>query len=86
MKILNGKELASFVKERQAREVRAMQKKPTLLILRDSDNPVIKKYVNLKKQYGEDIGVKVIDICVKTDTLREEIIRANNDPNINGIN
>lgn len=85
MKILNGKELAGFIKERQAREVRAMKKKPTLLILRDSDNPVIKKYVDLKKQYGEDIGVNVLDICVNTNALREEIIRANKDTSINGI-
>lgn len=85
MKILNGKELAGFIKERQAREVRAMKKKPTLLILRDSDNPVIKKYVELKKQYGEDIGVNVLDICVDTNALREEIIRANKDTSINGI-
>lgn len=85
MKVLDGKELAGFIKERQAHEVRAMKKKPTLLILRDSDNPVIKKYVELKKQYGKDIGVEVSDIHVKTDALKEEIIRANEDPSINGI-
>lgn len=85
MKILDGKELAGFIKERQAHEVRAMKKKPTLLILRDSDNPVIKKYVELKKQYGKDIGVEVSDIHVKTDALKEEIIRANKDTSINGI-
>ena len=85
MKILNGKELAGFIKERQAIQVRGLSKKPRLLILRDSDNPVIKKYVDLKKQYGEDIGVEVVDVCTNTDALREEIIRANNDPSINGI-
>ena len=85
MKILNGKELAGFIKERQALQVSSMSKKPKLLILRDSDNPVITKYVNLKKQYGKDIGVEVVDICATTDALREEIIRANEDPTINGI-
>ena len=85
MKILNGKELAGFIKERQAREVKAMKKKPALLILRDSDNLVIKKYVDLKKQYGKDIGVNVLDVCVNTNALREEIIRANKDTSINGI-
>lgn len=85
MKILNGKELAGFIKERQALQVSSMSKKLKLLILRDSDNPVITKYVNLKKQYGEDIGVEVVDICATTDALREEIIRANEDPTINGI-
>ena len=46
MKILNGKELAGFIKERQAHQVASMSKKPKLLILRDSDNPVITKYIN----------------------------------------
>ena len=61
MKILNGKELAGFIKERQSHQVASIQKKPKLLIIRDSDNPVITKYVQLKIQYGEDIGVKVED-------------------------
>ncbi|MBR2998664.1 bifunctional 5,10-methylenetetrahydrofolate dehydrogenase/5,10-methenyltetrahydrofolate cyclohydrolase [Candidatus Saccharibacteria bacterium] len=85
MKILDGRELAGFIKERQAIQVRAMKKKPKLLILRDSDNPVITKYVNLKKQYGEDIGVEVLDVYTASDALREEIVRANNDPTITGI-
>lgn len=85
MKILNGQELADFIKERQAREVSSMQKKPKLLILRDSENPVIKKYVDLKIAYGKDIGVDVVDLCAKPDALREEIIRTNKDPEINGI-
>ena len=108
MKILDGRELAGFVKERQAHQVAALSKKPKLVILRDSNNPVIMKYVNLKIKYGEDIGVIVEDICVSnssrksetwqgeegsvrpvatstSDALREEIIRANNNPSINGI-
>lgn len=59
MKELNGSELAGFIKERQARQVRSLAKKPKLLIIRDSDNPVILKYVNLKIRYGEDIGIDV---------------------------
>lgn len=86
MKELNGKELAGFIKERQAHVVRGMKKKPTLLIIRDSDNPVITKYVNLKIRYGEDIGVKVIDYRAKdSDDIREKILSANKDPEISGI-
>ena len=86
MKELNGKELAGFIKERQAHVVRGMKKKPTLLIIRDSDNPVITKYVNLKIRYGEDIGVKVIDYRANnTDGIREKILSANKDPEISGI-
>ena len=83
MKILNGNELAGFVKERQAHEVRSLSKKPTLLIIRDSDNPVITKYVNLKIAYGEDIGVKVIDY--RTEDIKTKILEANHDPEIHGI-
>lgn len=86
MKILNGAELAGFIKERQASEVRSLNKTPTLLIIRDSDNPVITKYVNLKKQYGEDIGVKVIDFQAKNSAeIATKIQSANQDDKINGI-
>lgn len=86
MKILNGEELAGFIKERQAIEVRSLNKIPTLLIIRDSDNPVITKYVNLKIKYGEDIGVKVIDFCAKDSAeIATKIQSANQDNEINGI-
>ena len=86
MKILNGKELAGFIKERQARQVRSMDKKPTLLIIRDSDNPVITKYVNLKIKYGSDIGVDVIDYRANSsDDIRNRILTANTDSQIDGI-
>ena len=86
MKILNGKELAGFIKERQAHQVRSMSKKPKLLIIRDSDNPVITKYVNLKIEYGNDIGVSVEDYHAKnTADIATKIQQANSDPTINGI-
>ncbi len=86
MKILNGAELAGYIKERQAREVRGMRKQPTLLIIRDSDDPVICKYVNLKMSYGEDIGVRVIDFCAKsTEEIRTKILEANEDDSIDGM-
>ncbi len=84
MKELNGKELAGFIKERQAHV--AKSKHATLLIIRDSDNPVITKYVNLKIRYGEDIGVKVIDYYAKnSDDIAKKIHEANEGPTISGI-
>ncbi len=89
MKILDGKELAGFIKERQAYEVRVLKaekKTPHLLIIRDSDNPVIMKYVNLKIGYGEDIGIAVDEICAKNSEDIAGIIKsANKNPEINGI-
>ncbi len=94
-KVLDGRELAGFVKERQAHVVRGMRSRkifPKLVIVRDSDNPVIVKYVNLKKQYGEDIGIEVVDkkIDAVSDstslaTAKKAIIAANNDASVSGI-
>ena len=86
MKVLNGRELAGFIKKRQSHQVASLANKPTLLIIRDSDNPVISKYVHLKIKYGEDIGVKVIDYHATTiDDIKNKITEANTDPEINGI-
>ena len=86
MKKLDGKELAGFIKERQAHQVRALRQKPTLLIIRNSDSPVIDKYVQLKIKYGEDIGINVIDYRAKnTEDIATKITEANTNPTVNGI-
>ena len=90
MKILNGKELAGFIKERQAGMVRSGVsdggRAPKLLIIRDSDNPVILKYVGLKIQYGEDIGVIVEDYKASSfDDIKNKILAANDNDGIDGI-
>ena len=90
MKSLSGSELAGYIKERQFQVVREIAarlgRSPKLLIIRDSDNPVITKYVNLKKRYGEDIGVVVEDFCVRdTAEIREKILTANKDMAVDGI-
>lgn len=86
MKILDGKELAGFIKERQYHVVSGMRRKPKLLIIRDSDNPVIMKYVGLKKRYGDDIGVVVEDFYARSaDEIHEKVLAANVDTSIDGI-
>ncbi len=86
MKILSGKELAGFVKERQAHQVSSITKTPKLLIIRDSDNPVITKYVNLKIRYGEDIGIVVEDYRANSsEDIAKRILSANTDNAISGI-
>lgn len=95
VKKLDGRELAGFIKERQAAEVRSIMaqggvdnlgRAPKLLIIRDSDNPVITKYVGLKARYGEDIGVMVEDFCAKSiEEIRARILEANEDPSVSGM-
>ena len=86
MKILNGSELAGFIKERQAKQVRGLGLKPRLLIIRDSDNPVIMKYVGLKIRYGADIGIEVEDYFASSaDKIIDKVIAANQDDSVHGI-
>ena len=89
MKILNGSELVGYIKERQARQVRALRQSwrvlPRLAIIRTGDNPVIDVYVRLKKIYGEDILIDVDIYSVSDDDLFEQIKKLNNDESIYGI-
>ena len=86
MKILSGKELAGFIKERQAHQAASAQSTPKLLIIRDSDDPVITKYVNLKIAYGQDIGVQVEDYYAQDSAdIANKIRQANIDNTIHGI-
>lgn len=71
MKLLNGSDLAGFVKERQAKQVRALRQAhgifPRLAIVTNVDNPVVDVYMRLKKTYGADILVDVEIHRTETD-------------------
>lgn len=75
MKILNGRELAGYIKERQAHEAASLEaklgRKPRLVIVYDNDSPVIEKYVALKCRYGEDIGVEVEKVFIDRNLDKE---------------
>ncbi len=89
MKILNGKELAEFIKERQAKQVRGLRQadgiNPALAIIQCVDDPVINTYVRLKKQYGADIGIDVRHYIVNQPEIPKLIEELNNDNQIHGI-
>ena len=62
MKLLSGAELAGFIKQRHAGQVRQILTggiNPKLAIVQIKNDPAINTYVRLKKQYGTDIGVEV---------------------------
>lgn len=88
-KILNGSELAGFIKERQARQVRALRQAhqiaPKLAIVQTIDNPVIDAYVSLKKRYGEDILIDVEAYKIDQDQLSGVVERLNGDSSVHGI-
>ena len=89
MKSLNGRELAGFIKERQAKQVRQLVQahniRPTLAIVAASDNPTIVTYINLKKKYGADIGIEVKEYHVAQEEMATTIEFLNADPEIHGI-
>lgn len=89
MKILNGAELRDFIKERQAKQVRALRQSwrvfPKLVIFYSSKNPVIETYMRLKTAYAEDILIEAEKRFVLPENLVEEIQKANMSEEIHGI-
>ncbi len=89
MKILNGKELAGFIKERQAKQVRTLRQSsgvlPKLAIVKAKDDPVINTYMRLKKRYGADILVDVDIHFVKQAEIPTLLEKLNSDGTVHGI-
>ncbi len=89
MKLLNGSELAGYIKERQARDVRALRQSshvaPKLAIVQTTDDPVIETYVRLKQRYGADIHVDVDIHRVRQSEARGLIAQLNGDAAVSGV-
>ncbi len=88
MKLLNGSELAGFIKERQAKDVRRLRAakiSPKLAIVQVKDDPVINTYVRLKKQYGADIGIEVEQHTPKQADVTKLLKKLNADKTVHGI-
>ena len=89
MKLLNGSDIASFITERQARQVRGLRQSyeivPKLAIIQVKDDPVINTYVRLKEKYGEDILVDVDTHKILQQEVTATIKRLNSDQSVHGI-
>lgn len=89
MKILNGRELAGYIKERQAHDVRALRQAhkifPKLAIVVTVENPVIDVYMRMKNKYGADILIDVDIHRVRQDDAAELIKELNADDSVHGI-
>lgn len=89
MKLLNGLELAGYIKERQARQVRALRQAhkifPKLAIVQCKDDPVIDTYVRLKQKYGADILIDVDVYRIAQNEAAETIKVLNADESVHGI-
>ncbi|MES2876741.1 MAG: bifunctional 5,10-methylenetetrahydrofolate dehydrogenase/5,10-methenyltetrahydrofolate cyclohydrolase [Patescibacteria group bacterium] len=90
MRILDGTELADYVKERQAKQVRNLRQAagiaPKLAIIQTVDDPVIDMYVRMKRRYGQDI---LVDVDIHRPTSADEVTATiqslNQDSSVHGI-
>lgn len=89
MKLLDGQELAGFIKERQAKQVRALRQAhyitPSLSIIVTIDSPVTDVYMSLKQAYGNDILVDVRVYRVSQKEAKVCIDQLNADSAVHGI-
>ncbi len=89
MKFLNGDELAAYIKERQARQVRALRQAhgiaPKLAIILTTDNSVSKTYIRKKKRYGTDIKVDVDLYEISQKETKALLAKLNKDDGVHGI-
>ncbi len=89
MKILDGAELAGFIKERQIKQVRALRQSwrviPRLAIVQTTDDAVIDMYVRLKKVYAADILIEVDVYKIDQAELLARVQELNADESVHGI-
>ena len=86
---LSGRELVGFIKERQARQVRALKQhdhiQPKLAIIQTKLDAVTDLYTKLKQRYGEDVGIAVEIHKVDQPGVERLIEQLNMDPTVHGI-
>ncbi len=89
MKLLNGRELSEFIKERQGHEVRALRQAhgiiPKLAIIRTNPDPVVDSYMKLKQRYGEDILIEVEVHTIEQSKSVAQIQTLNKDDTVHGV-
>jgi methylenetetrahydrofolate dehydrogenase (NADP+)/methenyltetrahydrofolate cyclohydrolase len=89
MRLLNGKDLAGYIKERQAKQVRTLRQQygivPKLAIVVTIDHPATNAYLRLKKRYGEDIDALVDVHQVPQAEIRELLQKLSDDKSVHAI-
>lgn len=89
MKLLNGRDLADYIKERQAHQVRGLRQAhgiaPHLAIIRTNPDPVVDSYMRMKQQYGDDILIDVTVHTIDQSDALNTIAKLNDDPSVHGI-
>lgn len=89
-RMLNGRELADFIKSRQLRQVRNLRQEhriiPKLCIIESEHaSPVIETYVRMKQRYADDVLIEVEIVKCPARVMPEKIKAANADESVHGI-
>jgi methylenetetrahydrofolate dehydrogenase (NADP+)/methenyltetrahydrofolate cyclohydrolase len=84
--LLNGADIASFIKQRHYQQVRGRQQIPKLVIIQSTQDDAVKAYIKQKVRYAADIFVEcdVIEISDQTSALKA-VQNANDDDSVRGI-
>lgn len=86
--LLSGSDLASYIKERQVRQVRQLRAKkvyPKLAIVYVGDNSASQVYMKMKQKYGDEIKCAVTAVNMKTQNILDAIADLNDDSSVHGI-
>lgn len=89
-KLLSGAELVGYIKERQAKQVRALRQAhhvlPKLAIIKSTAaSDVIDVYVRMKRRYGDDILIETVVETLDEADMPAAIARLNADETVHGI-
>lgn len=88
-KLLNGKELAEYIMQRQLQQVRALRQAqqvvPKLAIVRTNPDPVVDSYMRIKQKYGENILVDVDVHTIEQADILKTVAKLNEDNSVHGI-
>jgi methylenetetrahydrofolate dehydrogenase (NADP+) / methenyltetrahydrofolate cyclohydrolase len=89
MRLLNGKDLADYIKERQAKQVRTLSQQygivPKLAIVVTIDHPVTNVYMRMKARYGADIEAEVDVHRVSQPDVSELLNKLSRDDSVHAI-
>lgn len=88
--LLSGAELAGYIKERQAKQVRGLRQAervlPKLAIIKsDTVSPVIDTYIRMKRRYGDDILIETVVETLAEAAMPAAIQRLNADDTVHGV-
>lgn len=91
-KIIDGREVAAFVKARAAKEVEKMREKNipvSLAVILVGNDPASRVYVTNKRKDCSELGIESIEYALPEETSMDELLdlihKLNDDKNVNGI-